>query len=54
MLGFHGDEYDLLWILPNGSRGGAVAISAKNQVGEWLKNNETHPGYLSQKHAGKD
>ena len=31
--------------LPDGSRWGAVPISAKNMAGEWLENNETKPQF---------
>ena len=31
--------------LPDGTRWGAVPISAKNQAGEWLENNETRPQF---------
>ncbi|TDE15669.1 S41 family peptidase [Dyadobacter psychrotolerans] len=32
-------------LLPDGTRWGAVPISAKNKAGEWLENNETRPGF---------
>jgi len=32
-------------MLPDGTRWGAVPISAKNKAGEWLENNETKPGF---------
>jgi C-terminal processing protease CtpA/Prc len=31
--------------LPDGTRWGAVPISAKNKAGEWLENNETKPQF---------
>lgn len=32
-------------LLPDGTRWGAVPISAKNKAGEWLENNETKPTF---------
>ncbi|HCH45279.1 S41 family peptidase, partial [uncultured Algoriphagus sp.] len=39
--------------LPNGVRWGAVPISAKNKVGEWLENNETKPQFEVKNMPGK-
>lgn len=39
--------------LPNGIRWGAVPISAKNQAGEWLENNETRPQFEVKNMPGK-
>ena len=39
--------------LPNGIRWGAVPISAKNMVGEWLENNETRPQFEVKNMPGK-
>ena len=39
--------------LPDGSRWGAVPISAKNKAGEWMENNETHPQFEVKNMPGK-
>ena len=39
--------------LANGVRWGAVPISAKNQAGEWLENNETRPQFEVKNMPGK-
>jgi len=39
--------------LANGIRWGAVPISAKNQAGEWLENNETRPQFEVKNMPGK-
>ncbi|MDR7128230.1 Tol biopolymer transport system component/C-terminal processing protease CtpA/Prc [Algoriphagus sp. 4150] len=39
--------------LPDGSRWGAVPISAKNKAGEWLENNETKPQFEVKNMPGK-
>jgi tricorn protease len=39
--------------LPDGSRWGAVPISAKNKAGEWLENNETRPQFEVKNMPGK-
>jgi tricorn protease len=39
--------------LPDGSRWGAVPISAKNKAGEWLENNETRPQFEIKNMPGK-
>lgn len=39
--------------LPDGTRWGAVPISAKNKAGEWLENNETKPQYEVKNMPGK-
>lgn len=39
--------------LPDGSRWGAVPISAKNKAGEWLENNETRPEFIVKNMPGK-
>ncbi|WP_192349905.1 DPP IV N-terminal domain-containing protein [Algoriphagus sp. Y33] len=39
--------------LPDGSRWGAVPISAKNKAGEWLENNETKPEFEVKNMPGK-
>uniref|UniRef100_UPI002596F307 S41 family peptidase n=1 Tax=uncultured Algoriphagus sp. TaxID=417365 RepID=UPI002596F307 len=39
--------------LPNGVRWGVVPISAKNQAGEWLENNETKPQFEVKNIPGK-
>jgi Tol biopolymer transport system component/C-terminal processing protease CtpA/Prc len=39
--------------LPDGTRWGAVPISAKNKAGEWLENNETKPQFEVKNMPGK-
>lgn len=39
--------------LPDGTRWGAVPISAKNKAGEWLENNETRPQFEVKNMPGK-
>jgi C-terminal processing protease CtpA/Prc len=39
--------------LPDGTRWGAVPISAKNKAGEWLENNETRPQFEIKNMPGK-
>ncbi len=39
--------------LPDGTRWGAVPISAKNMAGEWLENNETKPQFQVKNMPGK-
>lgn len=39
--------------LPDGSRWGAVPISAKNKAGKWLENNETRPQFEVKNMPGK-
>jgi tricorn protease len=39
--------------LPDGTRWGAVPISAKNKAGEWMENNETKPQFLVKNMPGK-
>lgn len=39
--------------LPDGTRWGAVPISAKNKSGEWLENNETRPQFEVKNMPGK-
>jgi tricorn protease len=39
--------------LPDGTRWGAVPISAKNKAGEWMENNETKPQFMVKNMPGK-
>jgi C-terminal processing protease CtpA/Prc len=39
--------------LPDGTRWGAVPISAKNKAGEWMENNETKPQFMVKNLPGK-
>jgi C-terminal processing protease CtpA/Prc len=39
--------------LPDGTRWGAVPISAKNMAGEWLENKETKPQFEVKNMPGK-
>jgi tricorn protease len=40
-------------LLPDGTRWGAVPISAKNKAGEWMENNETKPQFMVKNMPGK-